>query len=275
VLCSNFRFAAKGYLDKREEDPAAVVCLGDSAYHRSTVKDQLGLGLPVPQRKDGVQQKVTVSACLPTKTDMVGTQGAEVTSSHKVQSVRAVVEQTIGDVKQAKIMDTNKICTVAHFEETLDCVIALHNLRVLRKANPQYDIPARRAAIPGEHIFKPLVPESEVDLKIPADAPNLLLPKYRHISNFKDFLPSAAGAISRALELHGNDGVFYPTVRKRGDNLYMGAYVLQLRVQEELLDTWTVKYVVGASYSYETHVGYFRMSRDDAVTSSICDCYSG
>jgi hypothetical protein len=58
MLFSNFRFSAKGYLAKREADPAAVVCLGDSAYHRSKMKEELGLGLPAPQRKDGVQQKV-------------------------------------------------------------------------------------------------------------------------------------------------------------------------------------------------------------------------
>ncbi len=53
----------------REEDDTAVVCLGDSAYHRSKHKDQLGLGLPVPQRKDGVQQKVTISASWTTQSD--------------------------------------------------------------------------------------------------------------------------------------------------------------------------------------------------------------
>jgi hypothetical protein len=189
--------------------------------------------------------------------------------------VRAVVEQTIANLKVAKVMERNKIKSVEMFEKVLDCVIALHNLRVLLKANPQFDIPPRRAAIPGEHIFKPLVPENEVDLKIPADAPDLALKKYRHLSKFKDFLPSAAGAIKKALELHGDEGVFYPTVRKRGENLYKGAYVLQLRVQEELMGEWTVKYVVGASYSYETHKGYFQMSRDNAVKASICDCYSG
>ncbi len=51
--------------------------------------------------------------------------------------------------------------------------------------------------------------------------------------------------------------------------------MLQLRVQKELLDVWTVKYVVGASYSYETHTGYFQMSRESAVKCSICDCFSG
>ncbi len=71
ALFSNFRFAAKSYLARREEDPAAVVCLGDSAYHRSSVKGELGLGLPVPQRNDGVQQKVKIFTCLGTRTDVI------------------------------------------------------------------------------------------------------------------------------------------------------------------------------------------------------------
>jgi hypothetical protein len=185
------------------------------------------------------------------------------------------VEQTIADLKLAKVMEGNKVKTVSKFEKVLDCVIGLHNLRVLLKFDPQFDIPARRAAVHGEHIFKPRVPEKDVDLKIPADAPDLSLKKYRHLSKFKDFLPSVAKAIGNVLELHGQEGVFYPTVRKRGENLYKGAYVLHLRVQEELLSTWTVKYLVGAWYSYETHTGYFKMSRDNAVMDHICDCFSG
>lgn len=61
MKCSFFCFAAKGYLDKLEEDPAAVVLLGDSAYKFSSLKEELGLGVPVPQRKDGVQQTVRFS----------------------------------------------------------------------------------------------------------------------------------------------------------------------------------------------------------------------
>ena len=201
-------------------------------------------------------------------------QGEEVTRSHKVQSARVVVEQTIADLKLAKVMTANKVSTVAEFEAVLDCVIALHNLRVLLKANPRFDMPARRAAITDEHIFGPVVPEKDVDLKIPADEPNLDHPILRHIRSFKEFLPSAAGAMRNALELGGKESIFFPTVRNRGKNLYDGAYVLQLRVQKELLDVWTVKYVVGASYSYETHTGYFQMSRESAVKCSICDCFS-
>lgn len=197
------------------------------------------------------------------------------TKSHTVQSVRAVVEQTIADLKLAKIMGGNKISSVAEFEKVLDCVIALHNLRVLLKHNPRFNMPARRAAIPGEHVFKPLKPENDVDLKIPADRPNLDLPKYRHIRGFLDFLPSAGGSIKKAINLGGKECVFFPSVGKRGRNLHKGAYVLQLRVQEEEMECWTIKYVVGASYSYETHIGYFQLSKLNAVINSACDCYSG
>lgn len=202
-------------------------------------------------------------------------QGDEVKKSHKVQSTRVVVEQTIADLKQSKVMGSNKIRTVKKFERTLDCVIGLHNLRVLRKFNPAFDIPPRRAAILNEHIFKPKNAAKDVDLKIPADQPDLDLPDYRHIRAFVDFLPSVAPAMAKAMELAGDQGVFFPTVRMRGKNLYNGAYVLQLQVQPEPLDVWTVKFIVGASYSYEKHFGYVEMSRDNAVKQSICDCYSG
>ncbi len=202
-------------------------------------------------------------------------QGDDLKRSHKVQSTRVVVEQTIANLKLAKVMESNKIESVEMVEKLLDCVIALHIFRVLVKRVPDFDIPPRRAAIPGEHILKPLMPQKDVDQKIPEDPPNLALAEYRHIRDFKDFLPSAARAIGKAMELRGDEGVFFPTVRKRGRNLYNGAYVMQLRVQPEELDVWTVQYVVGASYSYETHMGYVEMSRDNAVTRSICDCFSG
>lgn len=196
-------------------------------------------------------------------------------ASHKVQSVRAVVEQTFADLKQWKIMESNKIKTADKFEKILDCVIALHNFKVLKKISPNFDIPDRRGAIPGEHIFRPKVPEKEVDLKIPANPPNLELNKFAHIRNFQEFLPSAAPCIEKALQRGGKEAVFLPTVMERGRNLYNGAYVLQVRLQDEGLDLWTVKYLVGASYSYETHTGYFQISKLDAAVNHICDCFSG
>ena len=61
IFSSFFGFAAKGYLKKLEEDSEAVICLGDSAYHRSSVKGEMEIARPVPQRKGGVQQKVRIS----------------------------------------------------------------------------------------------------------------------------------------------------------------------------------------------------------------------
>jgi len=198
-----------------------------------------------------------------------------VEGSHKVQLVRAVVEQTIRVLKCFKIMDGNKIKTAADFEEVLDCVIALHNLRVLLKGDKVFDLLPRKFAVAGDHVFKPKIPQEDVDLKIPADAPDLSKPEYRDIRDFKGFLAAAAPAVKNALEKRGPDCIFFPTVKTRGQNLYNGAYVLQLQLQKELLGVWTLKYVVGASYSYETHTGYVQMSRDDAAVRHICDCYSG
>jgi hypothetical protein len=197
-----------------------------------------------------------------------------VVESHKVQSVRAVVEQTIRDLKCFKVMDSNKIKAATEFEEVLDCVIALHNLKVLLKGDKAFDLLPRRAAIAGDHVFKPKIPQEDVDLKIPADGPDLSKPEYRDIRDFKGFLASAAPAVKNALEKKGRDCIFFPTVKLRGQNLYNGAYVLQLQLQREGLDVWTVKYIVGASYSYETHSGYVQMSKEDAALKHICDCYS-
>jgi hypothetical protein len=201
--------------------------------------------------------------------------GPEVEESHKVQSVRAVVEQTIRDLKCFKVMDSNKIKAATEFEKVLDCVIALHNLKVLLKGDKAFDLLPRRAAIAGDHVFKPKIPQEDVDLKIPADGPDLSKPEYRDIRDFKGFLASAAPAVKNALEKKGRDCFFFPTVKLRGQNVYNGAYVLQLQLQREGLDVWTVKYIVGASYSYETHSGYVQMSKEDAALKHICDCYSG
>lgn len=195
--------------------------------------------------------------------------------SHKVQSVRAVVEQTIADLKWFRVMKSNKIRTAGDFDTLLDCAIGLHNLLVLLKLNDRFDIPPRRAALPREHVIQPLVPENQVDLKIPEDEPDLYQANRQHIRKFTEFLPSAARAIRNALERGGEECVFYPTVLERGRNLYNGAYVLQLRVQEEAVGVWTIKYLVGASYSYQTHTGYVRVSQDNAAFNHICDCYSG
>lgn len=172
-------------------------------------------------------------------------------------------------------MDGNKIENIEEKTKELDCVIGLHNLKVLRKVNNNYDIPERRYALPEEHVFKPLKPADEVDLKIPPSITTTKEGESKHIRDFERFLPSVAPLLKKAIENEKNESIFYPTVGKRGKNLYEGAYVLQLKLQEEILGVWTINFIVGASYRYDTHFGYFQMSKDNACINCICSCYGG
>lgn len=173
------------------------------------------------------------------------------------------------------MLEGNKVTSIDARSKELDCVIGLHNLRILCKVDPNYIIPNRRAAIPQDHVFKPLTPMSEVDLKIPPPITLQLEAKMKHIKKFKSLLSSVTPIMKKAVEIGSDETIFFPTVRKRGRNLHDGAYVLQLKLQEEELEVWTVKFLVGASYSYDTHTGYFQLSKDDACIGSICSCYSG
>lgn len=57
---SKFHFAAKGYLKKLEEDPTAVICLGDGAYNGCKLQKDLGIATPVPLPKSGAQPSVRI-----------------------------------------------------------------------------------------------------------------------------------------------------------------------------------------------------------------------
>ena len=108
-----------------------------------------------------------------------------------------MVEQTIGDLKKNKVMEGNKISSVVEKTDELDCVIGLHNLRVLRELIENYDIPARRNHIPGEHVFRPKIPENEVVLKIPDPIPAKMEASIKHIRKFEEFMPSVAPALRK------------------------------------------------------------------------------
>jgi hypothetical protein len=79
----------------------------------------------------------------------------------------------------------------------------LYNLRVLLKGDQEFDLPAHRAAIPGDYMFKLSVSQKDINLKIPADAPDLIEPKYHVIRDFKGFLTSVVPAIKNTLENKG------------------------------------------------------------------------
>jgi hypothetical protein len=234
----------------------------------------MGFALPKKLRNDGTQLQVMISFRFSLFVALMNLQGLDISESHKVQSQRAVVEQTIADLKQWKVMEGNKIHEVDRREQELSCVISLHNLKKLLKMDANFQIPERRAVIQGEYIFRPKIPVQDLDLGIPAGLSEEQWRKYPHVQNFLKDLPAMVPGLRKALQTHGNESIFYPNVAKRGKFLHDGAYVLQLQVQKELLDVWTVKYVVGASYSYETHEGFFQLSKDGYL-GSCCDCYAG
>lgn len=199
----------------------------------------------------------------------------EVKASHKVQSIRAVVEQVFCDLKLEKWLDLSRLWEVDQLEKVLDAAFALHNLRMLCKLVENFKLEQRNWPIPGEHIFHPKQPALEVNWGIPKNLADLKLPELSHIAEFLDFLHSTPKALAKELGQTEEGSIFYPNVRVRGTNLYLGAYVLQLQVQNMGLDVFRVKYIVGASYSYLTHVGYFEMTKYEASARNICDCFSG
>ena len=146
---------------------------------------------------------------------------------------------------------------------------------MLCKLVPNFVIEERKWAILGEHIFHPKQPAAEVTWGIPKNPADLTLPGVAHISSFLDFLRSMPKPLAKELGQVEEGSIFFPNVRVRGENLRKGAYVLQLRVQDVGLEVFRVKYAVGASYSYQIHVGFFEMTKDEACPRNICDCYSG
>ena len=85
---------------------------------------------------------------------------------------------------------------------------------------------------------------------------------------------SAAPAITNALEKKGRDCIFPYGEDSRSKLVQWCVCASIAAAEREVLDVWTLKYIVGASYSYETHSGYVQMSKEDAALKHICDCYS-
>ena len=59
----------------------------------------------------------------------------------------------------------------------------------------------------------------QVDLSIPADAPDLSSPNYKHIKDFVEFLPSAATAIKNAINTVGQERIFLSECEKTREKL--------------------------------------------------------
>jgi hypothetical protein len=170
------------------------------------------------------------------------------------------------------VLDGNKIESAVAFAQVLDCCMALHNFILEFNRDPQYQIPRRNRTIPGEHVFSPI---EEKNLKIPAPPRQRVIDRAPHVERFKTSLLSMRNELVVAVGEGDGGAVFFPNVISRGKHLFDGAYVLQLQLQEGLVDDWFVRFKVGASYSYESHIGYLHLTRGKIVEASCCDCYAG
>lgn len=196
-----------------------------------------------------------------------------------MQSQRVVVENAFANIKLWECLQDNNVESVKFVEKQLDCVFALHNFQKLRIHVPNYDIEIRKHIIIDSHV---LISKKLPNLGIPDPYIQRNNVDVSHIFKFERMLKSAVLAFECALGLapentrnHKNSCIFTQTVSARGKNLFLGGYVLQIRLMEQANDVWAVRYIVGASYSYDLHVGYFETRKDLAVIRNICDCYSG
>jgi hypothetical protein len=150
--------------------------------------------------------------------------------------------------------------------------MGLHNFKELFKSDPGYEIPRRNRTILGEHVFKS---REEKKSGIPNEPRQAMVNRASNVAKFKTSLLSLRNQLAVAVGERDGDADFFPTVIQRGKNLFIGAYVLQLRLQPGLVEDWFIRFKVGASYSYETHSGYFHLTKGKIVDASICDCYAG
>ncbi len=78
----------------------------------------------------------------------------------------------------------------------------------------------------------------------------------------------------KALALAGNV-IFPPRILKRGQNLFIGGYVLQFMVQEVEHEQWRIRISVAASMKFPVYKCYAILNKDDGVVEQICECKNG
>lgn len=196
-------------------------------------------------------------------------------ASHTVQSQRGTAEHVNEELKNNKVLSDVNMVSAGHYEAIFDAVAALHNLRVMLRADSNYKLPRYNAMILGDYIIEPFDELTDKILGLPQKLPDLSKHALKHVHDYLEFLSFQLASVKEAVKVGVRGVRFLPNVAIRGRNLYMGAYVLQLMVQKCGVDGWVVRYLVGASYSYEIHVGYVEMIPGNAVSHSICDCYAG
>lgn len=157
-------------------------------------------------------------------------------------------------------------------EIVVDIACALVNLKLLFNLGWTQLIPPRAPHAWGSHI---ITRQETPDLKIPAIV-NTSTPAFpSHLKRFQVGLSAIVPLLSQMLKTGSDESCFAPNVAVRGERLYQGGYLLQLRVQGQQDDTWLILWKVGASYSAKNHQGIVELKRDVGIFRSHCTCHNG
>jgi hypothetical protein len=156
--------------------------------------------------------------------------GPDLKKTHKVQSHRGLVERIIRRVKEFSSVQGMVIESIEKFEMLLDNVCAQHNLKELSRQQLLGLIPKVAPHAPDAHIF---TMDLEPSLKIPREVALNSGRVPLHLKQFHEELKSIVPQLQMILAGAGREACFTTRVLARGRNLFEGANVLQVAVQDE------------------------------------------
>ena len=189
-----------------------------------------------------------------------------------VQSHRGLVERKFAQLKKFGILSGGTVDSVDTLELELDAAMALQNLNDMDRLGLFHLIPARPRFAPSSHI---ITRDLDPNLNIPkaVNVGDRVFPQ--HLVQFQQALRGIAPSLLKIVNCVGNFNIFSPRVLKRGENLFVGGNVLQVRAELEDLDVWRVCFRVGASMKLPIYCCYARLRANEGVLASCCECKNG
>lgn len=189
-----------------------------------------------------------------------------------MQSHRGLIERMFARLKKWGILSGGSVDSVDTLELELDAAMALQNLNDMDRLGLLHLIPDRPPFAPSSHI---ITRDLEPNLKIPkaVNVGDRGFPQ--HLVRFQQALRGMAPSLLKIVNRDGNFNIFSPRVLKRGENLFLGGNVLQVRAELEDLDVWRVCFRVGASMKLPIYCCYARLRANEGVLASCCECKNG
>lgn len=205
-------------------------------------------------------------------THSVLAQGDDLRKTHIVQSYRGLVERIIRRLKEFGCVQGGKIESIEKLEQLLDNVCAQLNLKELTRQQLMHTIPKVAPCAPGSHIF---TPDLEPSIKIPraVTLDSSMMPV--HLKRFHEEMTSVAPELRNILAGEGALSCFTGRVLARGKNLFEGANVLQVAVQDEGDGLYTLRFLVGASMKSPVYKCFVQLKRTLGVCRQACECKNG